>query len=61
MNKYDGMYWRYKKKAPPTDDNASLNGEVKTIRPKVNPFKCSKCDFIGTKPGDIKQHWFGEH
>jgi hypothetical protein len=31
-NKRDEMYWRYKKKKTPTDENAHLNGEVKIIK-----------------------------
>lgn len=33
MSKQDNIYWRYKKKSPPKDENAHLNGEVKIIKP----------------------------
>jgi len=29
--------WRYKKKRPPVDEFAHLNGEVKIIKPATNP------------------------
>ena len=32
----DTVYWRYKKNAPPFDEYAHLNGEVKIIKPPKN-------------------------
>ena len=31
----DGQNWRYKKKTPPVDEFADLNGPVKVTKPKT--------------------------
>ncbi len=55
----NNMNWRYKKKVPPTDEYAHLNGEVKTVKPITlpHPLKCSKCEYIATSVKDSKDHW----
>ena len=60
----DEVYWRYKKKTPPVDENAHLNGEVKTIKLSTelpHPFKCSKCGYIAISTNKSKEHWFDVH
>ncbi len=38
----ESVYWRYKKNAPPIDEYAHLNGEVKIIKPAKDLTKRSK-------------------
>ena len=63
--------YRYKKKTPPVDEFASMNGPV-TIRtielaskplpvfvtPKpITALTCSKCKYVATSVLDSKRHW----
>lgn len=53
-------YWRYKKNVAPIDENPELNGPVIT-RTLPSPFKCSKCEYIGTHSKDVQKHYFEDH
>lgn len=33
----DNIYWRYKKKKPPVDENAHRNGKVIIVKPATKP------------------------
>lgn len=33
---HEGNYWRYKKKTPPVDEFAAMNGPVKVVKPSYN-------------------------
>jgi hypothetical protein len=41
MNKNEALYWRYKKKVPPTDENKELNGPVIVIK-SADSYDCNK-------------------